>query len=73
MLHLILLSLKLDEDKPESLRPFNIVVPAHPHNKIDEWHPNMAAQVPSLNNSLNSKMTLNPNEVLNVLPRYVCM
>jgi hypothetical protein len=50
MLHLVLLSLKLDEDKPEGLRPFNIVVPAHPHNKIDEWHPNMAAQIPFLNN-----------------------
>jgi hypothetical protein len=52
MLHLISLSLELDEDKPEGLRPFNIVVPAHPHKKIDKRHPNMAAQVPSLNNYL---------------------
>jgi hypothetical protein len=47
MLQLNSLSLKEDEDKPEGLRPIKIVVPADPHNKIDESHPNMTAQVSS--------------------------
>jgi hypothetical protein len=47
MLHLISLSLKQAEAKPEGLRPLNTVVPADPHNQTEEWRPKMAAKVPN--------------------------
>jgi len=46
-LHLISLSLKQVEAKPEGLRPHNTVTPADPHNQTEEWLTNMAAQLPS--------------------------
>jgi hypothetical protein len=46
MLHLIALSRKQAEAKPEGFRPLNIVVPTDQH-KTDEWRPNMAQHVPT--------------------------
>jgi len=47
ILHLISLSHKQAQAKPEGLRPLNIVVPADPHNKTQEWRTNMKAKVPN--------------------------
>jgi hypothetical protein len=44
-LHLISLSLKQAQAKPEGLRPLNVVVPADPHNQTEEWRHNMAEQL----------------------------
>jgi len=46
-LHLISLSLKQVEAKPEDLHPLNIVVPADAHNQTEEWRHNMAAKIPN--------------------------
>ena len=71
ILHLIPLSLKQAQAKPESFRPFNDVVPADHRNQTEEWRNNMAEKVPNPKNYFHSKMTLNTNQVLNVLPIYV--
>ena len=47
ILHLISLSLKQAQAKPDGLRPLNVVVPADPHNQTEEWKRNMAAKVPN--------------------------
>ena len=47
ILHLISLSLKQAEAKPESLRPLNIVVPADQYNQTEKWRHNMAAKIPN--------------------------
>jgi hypothetical protein len=49
-LHLISLSLKKAEAKPEGLRPLNIVVLADQH-RADKWYLKMAAQVPKTKQS----------------------
>jgi len=70
MLHLIALSLKQAEAKPDGLRPLNIVVPAD-HHKTDKWRPNMVAQVPTPKQFPSLKKTLNPNQELYVFPRHI--
>jgi len=47
ILHLISLSLKQVEAKPEDLHPLNIVVPADAHNQTEEWRQNMVAKIPN--------------------------
>ena len=47
ILHLIPLSLKQAQAKPESFRPFNDVVPADHRNQTEEWRNNMATKVPN--------------------------
>ena len=47
ILHLIPLSLKQAQAKPEGPRPLKVLVPAVPHNQTEEWRHNMAAKVPT--------------------------
>jgi hypothetical protein len=69
-LHLISLSLKQAEAKPEVLRPLNIVVPADAPNQTEEWRKNMAAKIPNPKQFHSLKMTLNTIQLLNILARY---
>jgi len=68
-LHLISLSLKQAEAKPEGLRPLNVVVPADAPNQTEEWRNNMAAKITNPKQFLSLKMTLNTIRLLNILAR----
>jgi hypothetical protein len=70
-LHLISHSLKHVEDKPEGLRPLNVVVPADPHNQTEEWRHNMAAKIPNTKQFASFKNDTKYEPGVKCLPRYV--
>jgi hypothetical protein len=71
MLHLISLLLKQVEAKTEGLRPLKMLVPADSHKQKKNGASTWRHKFQTLNNFRHSKMTLNPNHVLNLLPRYI--